>query len=53
MTIRRWRDDLDGTWHESGDLDQWDVDQDAARLREEYEQQHRPKAKPRRNPRRV
>jgi hypothetical protein len=34
VTIRRWRDDLDGTWHESGDLDQWDVEQDAARGRE-------------------
>lgn len=28
MGITRWRDDLDGTWHESGDLDGWDVEHD-------------------------
>jgi hypothetical protein len=67
--IRRWRDELDGTWHESGDLDQYDVEQDAARLRDEpdHDTRHReaevaapvlrarPRTmpKPRRNPRRV
>jgi len=52
--IRRWRDELDGTWHESGDLDQWDVEQDAKRAQEAAVEPRRVRpAKPRRNYRRV
>lgn len=38
MAINRWRDELDGTWHESGDLDASDYEGEAERFRYEYEE---------------